>query len=360
MRKKRILIVDDFIPLLEDVSEFLEMEGFSVVMAKNGAEGMQKVVQNNFDIIICDIEMPHINGLELFKTLQGIPDKSNIPFIFLTARTQPEDFRAGLRLGADDYIIKPFDLQELLDSVNLRLKKAEQKDSLSEQKFLTLFNLPHQAAFLYGNKHFTAVNSFFEKTTGYNLKEINQINFFDFVQVNKDAAEQAFQRCSETADESAEIKISFITKAKKHIYIQVFLKNISPSGEVNLIGTFIPYESDQSHGKISEHLAPDVEKLLQFFNQSNKETASEIVEACKQLDFSGQLEKEEIEKEIALTQREKEVLKLICEGFTNKEISEKLFISPRTVDNHRANVLLKTGTKNTATLVAFAIQYQLI
>ena len=360
MRKKKILIVDDFIPLLEDVSEFLEMEGFSVVMAKNGAEGMQNALQNDFDIIICDIEMPHINGLELFKTLKAIPDKSNIPFVFLTARAQPEDFRAGLRLGADDYITKPFELEELLDSIDLRLKKAEQKDVLSEQKFLTLFNLPHQAAFLYGNKRFTAVNSFFEKTTGYNLKEINRINFFDFVQVNKEAAEEAFKRCSEIADESAEIKLSFINKAKEHIYIQLFLKNISLSGEVNLIGTFIPYEPENFEAEHDNMAAPDVKELLEYFNESNKETASEIIEACKQLDFSDQMQKEELKKEIALTGREKEVLKLICEGFTNKEISEKLFISPRTVDNHRANVLLKTGTKNTATLVAFTIQNQLI
>lgn len=360
MRKKKILIVDDFIPLLEDVSEFLEMEGFSVVMAKNGAEGIQKAVQNDFDIIVCDIEMPHINGLELFKTLQGIPEKSNIPFVFLTARAQPEDFRAGLRLGADDYITKPFELDELLDSVNLRLKKSDQKDPLSEQKFISLFNVPHHAAFLYGKQRFTAVNAFFKKITGYNLKEINQINFFDSVQVNKQAVKEAFKRCSETADASADIKLSFITKAKEHTYIQLFLKNISLSGDLNLIGSFIPYEPATDSDDAIIHASPDVKELLEYFNESNKDTASEIIEAYKQLDFSGQIEKDELKKEIALTKREKEVLQLICEGYTNKEISEKLFISPRTVDNHRANVLSKTETKNTATLVAFAIQNHLV
>jgi DNA-binding NarL/FixJ family response regulator len=361
VRKKKILIVDDFIPLLEDVTEFLEMEDFSVVMAKNGAEGIQKAIRNDFDLIICDIEMPYINGLELFKILKEIPEKSNIPFIFLTARAQPEDFRAGLRLGADDYITKPFELDELLDSIRLRMEKSEQKDPLAEQKFMTLFNVPHQAVFLYGKNRFTAVNAFFEKITGYNLKEINQIDFIESVQVNKEAVKEAFNRCSEIADESADIKLSFITKAKQHTYIQLFLKNVAHSEELNLIGSFIPYEPAAHNLDVTTHAPPDVKELLEYFNDgNNKETAGRIIEAYKQLGFSSYLEKEQLKKQIALSNREKEVLQLICAGYTNKEISEKLFISPRTVDNHRANVLLKTETKNTAALVAFAVKNHLI
>jgi len=199
---KKILIIDDYEPLLDEIVEFLNIEGYEAISAKNGAEGIQMAQDFLPDLIICDINMPKIDGYQVYKLLQTIPETINIPFIFLTAKVQAEDFKKGLKLGVDDYITKPFEIDDILNSIEKTIKKYER------------------------------------------------------------------------------------------------LKNINKDNEIII--------------------------------------------------------------DVNLTKREEEVLSLICKGLTNKEISDKLFISNRTVGNHRANILLKTDTKNTANLVAFAIKNNII
>jgi len=201
---KKILIIDDYEPLLEEIVEFLNLEGYETVSAKNGAEGIQVAQDFLPDLIICDINMPKIDGYQVYKLLQTLPETINIPFIFLTAKVQADDFKKGLKLGVDDYITKPFQIEEILNSIEKVIEKYDR------------------------------------------------------------------------------------------------LKNIN--------------------------------------NKTNNK----------------------IEIKTNLTKREDEILNLICKGLTNNEISDKLFISNRTVGNHRANILLKTNTKNTANLVAFAIQNNII
>ena len=80
--KKKILVIDDFSPLLDEVNELLSLEGYKVFTARNGAEGIQKAIQHLPDITLCDIEMPIMDGYDVYKTLGKIPDTSTIPFVF--------------------------------------------------------------------------------------------------------------------------------------------------------------------------------------------------------------------------------------------------------------------------------------
>jgi two-component system, sensor histidine kinase and response regulator len=121
----RILIIDDEKNLLLGISRRLERTGYEVLMASSGNEGLELARQHRPNIILSDIGMPPPNGFELRKILSESEETATIPFIFLTAKASLEDKLHGLDLGADDYITKPFDIQELLARVQAVLRRAE-------------------------------------------------------------------------------------------------------------------------------------------------------------------------------------------------------------------------------------------
>jgi len=132
---KKILIIEDDLFIIDSIIDLFETEGFKVYQANNGVEGINLAQKYLPDIIISDISMPGLNGYEVLKELQINDDTAGIPFIFLTAKVEKSDFRMGMELGADDYITKPFKLDELFRAVEARLKKNENK-TLSAPKTL--------------------------------------------------------------------------------------------------------------------------------------------------------------------------------------------------------------------------------
>jgi DNA-binding response OmpR family regulator len=122
---KKILIIEDDTVLRENTAEFIQGENFEVFVAKDGLEGVQQTLQHLPDLILCDISMPNMDGFDFYKTIKQIRATSTIPLVFFSARTENEDIRAGMQLGADDYIIKPFDFFELLKVIRTRLAKYE-------------------------------------------------------------------------------------------------------------------------------------------------------------------------------------------------------------------------------------------
>lgn len=122
---KKLLIVEDNIEVKENIAELLELSGYEVVTAENGKIGAQKAIEHIPDLILCDVMMPVLDGYGMLHILSHNTITADIPFIFLTAKTEKEDFRKGMLLGADDYIMKPFSDVELLDAIEVRLKKRE-------------------------------------------------------------------------------------------------------------------------------------------------------------------------------------------------------------------------------------------
>jgi DNA-binding LytR/AlgR family response regulator len=123
---EKILIIEDQQDIREILHEILDMSGYAVTEAVNGKEGYDAILVNKPDLVICDIAMPKMDGFELLATItQKLKDDAVPPFIFLTAKVEKEDIRRGMNLGADDYIVKPFDHNELLDIVKLRLDKRK-------------------------------------------------------------------------------------------------------------------------------------------------------------------------------------------------------------------------------------------
>jgi CRP/FNR family transcriptional regulator, cyclic AMP receptor protein len=122
---KTILLIEDNDEIRENTAEILELAMYNVFTAPNGKLGVEKAIDVKPDLIICDIMMPVLDGYGVLHAIQKQEDIKNTPFIFLTAKTERNDFRKGMELGADDYITKPFDATELLNAVDSRLKKVD-------------------------------------------------------------------------------------------------------------------------------------------------------------------------------------------------------------------------------------------
>ncbi len=143
-----ILVIEDHDEIRENLVEILEISGYAVVHASNGIEGVKKARMFQPDLILCDILMPELDGYGVLRVLSKEPKTMSIPFIFLTAKTEIEDMRRGMSLGADDYIMKPFDDAQLLDAIEVRLKKyhSKRKSSGTSSIGQALWNLERSKA----------------------------------------------------------------------------------------------------------------------------------------------------------------------------------------------------------------------
>ena len=134
---KKILIIEDEPEMRRNITTILRLEGFAPVAAENGRAGVEVAAKEKPDLILCDVMMPELDGYGVIKTLHNEPATMNIPFIFLTAKGERTDIRSGMNLGADDYLTKPVDKNDLLRAIKMRLARAEQ---LSRREFTPNFD----------------------------------------------------------------------------------------------------------------------------------------------------------------------------------------------------------------------------
>jgi two-component system LytT family response regulator len=121
----KILILEDDETVRLPLIDLLEAENYTVIAAPDGKQGVELARREKPDLIVSDIMMPEMDGYAVFEALQKDPITAVIPFIFLSAKTDPSDIRVGLGLGADDYLTKPFEQEDLLDSIQTRLNKYQ-------------------------------------------------------------------------------------------------------------------------------------------------------------------------------------------------------------------------------------------
>ena len=119
-----ILLIEDNQEMSENIVSILELANYNVLSAPNGKIGVEIAQEHLPDLILCDVMMPELDGYGVLLILKKDAETASIPFIFLTAKADKTDFRAGMNLGADDYLTKPFDGFELLKVIEIRLKKS--------------------------------------------------------------------------------------------------------------------------------------------------------------------------------------------------------------------------------------------
>ncbi|MFZ4863051.1 response regulator [Sphingobacterium sp. Mn56C] len=126
MEKRTILIIEDNLEIREGTQEILDLTGdYNVIVAENGKLGVELAIKHHPDLILCDIMMPELDGYGVLYMLNKFENTVDIPFIFLTAKSERSDMRKAMEMGADDYLVKPFDDIELLNAIESRLRKRD-------------------------------------------------------------------------------------------------------------------------------------------------------------------------------------------------------------------------------------------
>ncbi|MDQ0967877.1 DNA-binding response OmpR family regulator [Flavobacterium sp. W4I14] len=123
---KKVLIIEDNDDIRESTAEVLDLAGYETFTAKHGKLGVEMALSHLPDVILCDIMMPELDGYGVLYLLNKNQKTANIPFIFITAKTERADMRKGMEMGADDYLTKPFDDIELFKAIESRFKKKQQ------------------------------------------------------------------------------------------------------------------------------------------------------------------------------------------------------------------------------------------
>jgi DNA-binding NarL/FixJ family response regulator len=127
----KILIIEDEPELRDNLVEVLKLQGFETFATGDGRKGVQFAKNERPDLILCDVTMPVIDGYGVLRLLREDENIARIPLIFLTARGEQADVRAGMNLGADDYLIKPVSVDDLLSAIHARLERAHQQSGFN-------------------------------------------------------------------------------------------------------------------------------------------------------------------------------------------------------------------------------------
>ena len=146
---RTILIIEDDPDVRDNIQDLLTAEDYLVIPAADGREGLKEAHLRQPDLIICDVMIPDVDGYDVLRALRTEPDTMTIPFVFVTARASRAEQRAGMDLGADDYIVKPFTAEELLQAVRTRLERSEAQSHWYQERIEKLRSnlsrtLPHE------------------------------------------------------------------------------------------------------------------------------------------------------------------------------------------------------------------------
>lgn len=219
--KKKILIIEDDTTLRDNISDFLLSEGFFIDAASDGMIGLEKIKKFLPDLVLCDIALPKMNGFELLKKIREDDILKDIPFIFLTAMVGMDDFKTGMKLGAEDYITKPFDFDKLITTIKSRIKKQIEYRLSTEKKFRSLIENSLTGVFILKSEKFIYTNPKFREIFKYDDDEIIELNKI----IHRDyltTLSNYIIECLADKIKDINIELKGIRKDGKDLYIQLF------------------------------------------------------------------------------------------------------------------------------------------
>jgi len=362
MSDKRVLLIEDDNTLAATIKNYLNLNGFSVIHADNGATGIQMAFSSLPDVIVCDINIPVVDGYQVYTILSEASLTHFTPFIFLTAKTSLKDIRTGMQLGADDYLTKPFDFEDLLDAINTRIAKQQKIVQANEDRFLSLLNSSPQGVFVCQENKFLEVNNKLATMFGYSQMEMQNFGLIDFVsEEDEPKLREAINACINQQKKEFEIDFTGRNKQNKPVPLKLIGGFSLYKGKDCIVGNLLDLGSNDYSIKDIVLNSSDIKELagaIEHFSSDYNLISKSLVEK-----LSGIFGIENDEKEgkaVELSAREHEVLQEICQGKSTIEVARALFISERTVEKHRAAIVQKTGSRNMIEAVIFAIKNNMV
>ncbi|BBC23735.1 response regulator transcription factor [Pseudanabaena sp. ABRG5-3] len=284
---QRILVIEDDDEIRDEIIDILELKGFVTEGASNGRIGLEAAKKKHPELILCDVDMPELNGYGVLKNLQQDPDLEDIPFIFLTALSSMDNLRKGMNLGADDYLTKPLQIDQLLTAIATRLLKQAKSNNHK------IGSIPHS---------------------------------------NTTPQQVSARQISET---------SRLTPRQSRI-----LQLVNQGKPIVEIADELAVSIDAA-----ELLADIAVRLNHRLNlNQHTEIAPQLLVPKIAISIPDDL----------LTPRQREILKLVANGMTTKEIAEFLFISVKTVETHRGQLMDRLNIHDLAGLIRYALRVGLI
>ena len=355
--QKKILVIEDDQYLGVTIQNILSLYHYDVCYANNGASGIQKAFTYNPDLILCDIHMEPVDGYQVFKVLEESSILSRIPFVFLTGSSELKDIRFGLSLGVDDYLVKPFQNNELINTIEKRIQKYSAMKESANKEFTRLFDLAPYGIILFNENKIFNINPAFRKLQ--NLDDNPHINLhikevFDseslkslitrmqipFVERNDIFNDLVKLNSGKNNEKQMRFKVSEFDKFSNYkIFIGVFSRpeDIDDSEKIDGYAKEVQNLLKRENIKISEGLGQEITNI--FKKKSLR---------SKQLNYS------------FFTKRENQVLYLAMEGLPIKQIASRLEISDRTVEKYRTKLMEKTGANNMIEVIVFALKNSLV
>jgi DNA-binding NarL/FixJ family response regulator len=353
--RNKILVIEDDQKLGKTIKNLLAIQGYDVCYTDNGAIGIQKAFEYNPDLILCDIKMNPIDGYQVYQVLKESSMIDQVPFIFITGSSDLKSIRFGLDLGADDYFVKPFDNTTLVHAIEKRLTKYRKLKEIGKREFRALFNLIPNSCFLFDGNTIFEANQTLIKLLGIQQDELTTYTFKDFFDSTSfRKLNELIIRCENgllhSFSESVTVKPLTGTRLDGILHVAVYEKYPGYSLMVGLISL------NEDKNDKNEVLISDVLNVLKKENIIITDSLGEkLTDVFKQHRVN--YEKQESG---FFSQRENQVLCLSMEGLPTKIIADKLSISDRTVEKHRAKLMEKTNSNNMIEVIIFALRNNLL
>jgi PAS domain S-box-containing protein len=353
--RNKILVIEDNTLIARTIYHVLTLEDFDVCIANNGAQGIQKAFEYNPDLILCDILMDPIDGYQVFNVLKESAIIDHIPFIFITSNSELQDIRFGLDLGADDYFVKPFNNEDLVRSIRKRLTKYNKLKEIGRREFNALFEIAPYGIFLFDGNVIFDSNPAMLQILGANSDSINYKSIEDIIDKKSfNSIEEKITRCTKglqsSFNENVVLKSSNNNSVEVNLFVTVYEKY---SGYSLMLGLVIPTHSSE---KVNDDFVSGVIGALKKENVVVTESLGRrLTDVFQHHGINVDRQTQDF-----FSKRETEVLCLSMEGLPMKIIADKLSISDRTVEKHRANLMEKTNSKNMIEVIIFALRNNLI
>jgi len=352
--QKKILIIEDDPSLGATIQKVLTLHKYDVCYANNGATGIQKAFEYNPNVILCDINMVPIDGYQVYKVLEESSILNKVPFIFLTGNSEIDDIRYGMSLGADDYIVKPFNNADLIKTIEKRLEKFKGIREQADKEFDRLFELSPSGIFVFDGKIIFKGNPAFKKMFNIENKDVLGMpveDFFDSESIGSIRSQipKNIVGNAEIFNDVVHVNNSDGDGFKMRLVVSEFEKFSNYSLYIGLFS-----EVNNVVG-IPDQYANEVYNLLKHENIKISDSLGEKITNIfrqRQLNLKN--------NNSFFTERENQVLTLSMEGLPIKIIADKLSISDRTVEKHRTKLMEKSGSNNMIEVIIFALRNSLV